>query len=205
VSSSYCRTNTAHNSYYLRRTTLENYLIEPEILFDLLRSEFKSATIPTNLGEATERFTNLAKKQLQEIVIEEVYKSLSYESPGLRRIDRKNKTFEEAADALFVRIMKVRMQLAPLDEESWKKSFVKSCNDALTQREQEWSASWISKCSGKQFIIDLYAECGITARPLVLKRRLLQESKYANDKKGTESWKLLSETFADLLKRLPGV
>jgi predicted ATPase len=182
------------------RYCLENYLIEPEILFDLLRKEFRSSKTPTNLGEATQRFTEIAMRQLQEVVIEEVYTNLAYDSPGIRRADKKSKTFEEAGTALFGRITKVRMELAPLDETQWKQKFVKTCDEMLAQRQQEWSTAWISKCSGKQFLNDVYADCGITVRPLVLKRRLLQENKYANEGKGTESWKLMSATFADLFK-----
>jgi hypothetical protein len=181
------------------RYCLENYLIEPEILFDLLRSEFATSKVPSNLGDATTRFSELAKKQLKEIVIEEVYAGFGYDSPGMRDRDRSGKSFAEAADALFQRIENVRSQLESIDKASWKSAFVLKCEELIRQREQEWNTSWIIQCSGKKFIRDLYADCSLNVSPALLKRRLLQENKFANGGQGTESWKLLAALFKNLV------
>lgn len=169
------------------RYCLENYLIEPEVLFDLLRREFSNAKTPTSLGEAMERFSTIAKKQLQELVVKEVYGQMSCDNPGMRKEDRSKETFEATAESLIARLEKIKLGLAELSPENWKGEFVRRCNSSLQERELEWSTSWRSKCNGKQFIMDLYAECGITVPPTVLKRRLLQENKFYNGGNGTES------------------
>ena len=46
------------------RYCIENYLLEPEILFDVIRSE-KHKSFPSTLGEAEQLFRDLARRQLQ--------------------------------------------------------------------------------------------------------------------------------------------
>ncbi|WP_058187940.1 AAA family ATPase [Terracidiphilus gabretensis] len=183
------------------RYCLENYLIEQEILFDLLNGgEFKTDKTPTNLGEAFARFANVAKKQLREIVIEDVYADFAFDGVGMRKKDRDGKSFVQAADILFGRIEAVKNQLSPITEADWKKQFIAKCDALVAQREQEWNSNWIEKCSGKQFISDLYPEFELKKSPALLKKRLLQENKYANNGQGTESWKLLAATVSDLIQ-----
>jgi AAA15 family ATPase/GTPase len=51
------------------RYCLENYLLEPEILYDVIRLDCKPKTWPASLGEATKQFAQIAKKQLHSIII----------------------------------------------------------------------------------------------------------------------------------------
>ncbi|MDE3200333.1 MAG: AAA family ATPase [Acidobacteriota bacterium] len=184
------------------RYCLENYLIEPEVLYDYLKVNYDFPKIPRNLGEAVEQFSRIAKNQLTELVMMEVYSEFGYDGPGMREKDRTGKSFEDAAAALYLRIDNVRTQLASIEEGIWKNDFVGRCKAKLQQRELEWSTSWIAKCDGKRFIQDLYREYPLGIKAERLKRALLKENMLANGGAGTESWKLLVTKFNDLMQDL---
>jgi predicted ATP-binding protein involved in virulence len=180
------------------RYCLENYLLDPDVLFDVLRKEYKVGGL--NLGEATSLFVEIAKKQLKSRVIEEVYTGFGYVSPDLTLRDKTAATFEDAAKILFARLDAARQQMAPLAEEIWTAAFVERCNAVFREREVTWSSSWQSECSGKQFFKDLYARLRLNAQPLAFKRRLLAENRLADDGGGTQNWKAMKEILESLLK-----
>jgi hypothetical protein len=93
----------------------------------------------------------------------------------------------------------VKQQVCQLDQTTWTADFISKCFDLHKQREQEWANSWQSKCSGKQFLIDLRQECVLKAGMPSLKRRLLQESQLYQGG-GTEGWKLLNAMVKSILK-----
>jgi predicted ATPase len=182
------------------RYCLENYLLDPAVLFDTLRKEFPASKIPISLGPATDLFASIAKRQLSDRVVEQVYEDMHYTDFNMRAGDRSGKTFHDVSNTIFNKIEAAKAAFLPLDATTWKATFVEKCEALLAEREQEWSLSWPINCSGKQFFKDLYVECGIPVAPIILKRRLVQENKLANGMTGTESWKLLEATFNELLK-----
>jgi predicted ATPase len=179
------------------RYCIENYLLEPEIIFDLVQKEhFAKKQFPSNIGDAKKLFQQLANGQLLSRVVREVYHSYKLEDSGLRAKEVAGKTFPEAAISLFDRLSAIQAQLHGLKREDWERDFVGRCEILLKEREQEWFDAWNVKCSGKQFFKDLYSECGIGVAPLIFKRHLLMQCKL----NGTEGWKLLQATFNELIR-----
>jgi predicted ATPase len=178
------------------RYCVENYLLEPEIIFDLVQKEnYAKKPFPSNIGEAKALFRKIASAQLESRVIREVYKSYSFEDPRLRGRDIAAQDFPEAAQVLFNRLEAIQGQLLNLKRAEWEQDFVSKCQTLLQEREQEWLDAWHTKCSGKQFFKDLYTQCSIKIAPLIFKRQLLTQSKLT----GAEGWKLLQATFTDLV------
>ncbi len=180
------------------RYCLENYLLDQEILFDVITREFKTEFFPAGIGDANTLFQRVAMKQLTALVIEEAYRELAYANAELRLKDKNAGNFDEAAVALFGRLEQVKNQVTGLEAESWKSVFIGRCNELLKQREAEWAGSWQVKCSGKQFLFDLRKECKLKVGQENLKRRLLIESKVYQGG-GSESWKLLNAKFQALI------
>jgi AAA15 family ATPase/GTPase len=182
------------------RYCLENYLLEPEILYDVVQSECKPKTWPTNVGEATRLFAQIAKKQLHAIIMDEVYRECKFGDICLRNKD-KAQDFATSADNIFEKIEGLKGQLANLTKASWTAEFAERCEFRLKEREQEWDSSWKQKCSGKQFLKDLNQYAGGFGMDwLSLKKRLLAGNREAENG-GTESWKLLCGTLKDLLDK----
>lgn len=177
------------------RYCLENYLLDAEIIFDLLRKEnFVKKEPPSNIGEAKKLFQRIANSQLVSRVIREVYESYRFEDTGLRTREVAGKTFNDASRILFNRLERVGGQLQSVQKIAWEAEFESKCEGLLREREQEWLDAWVIKCSGKQFIKDLYAQFGIAIAPLLFKRQLLKECKLAH----AEGWKLLQAVLKEL-------
>ncbi len=183
------------------RYCLENYLIDPEILYDVVKQEGRPKNWPVNLGEATKIFADIAKKQLHSRIIDEVYEEYRLGDIRLKRND-KTQEFKSTAINIFNKIDGLRGQIASFNESDWIADFTQRCDSRLKEREQEWDSSWQKKCNGKQFFKDLnrYAD-DIGMDWLSLKKRLIAENKTAHGG-GTESWKLLRGTLQDLLYKM---
>jgi len=179
------------------RYCIENYLLESEILFDIISKE-KSKKFPANLGEAEQLFKALAQKQLQYQTAREVYQSYGYADTWGKDVGRdvsQAKDFPEAAAALSKRLDLIREQLAGVKKDQWQEGFVEKCSQLFAEREPQWRTTWQTNCNGKKLFRDLYAECGITLDQLVLKRRILKECKYQN----SPAWKELEKQFIGLM------
>lgn len=175
------------------RYCIENYLLEPEILFDVIRNE-KHKSFPTTLGEAEQLFRDLARRQLQYQTAREVYQSYSYLDSWSKDVGRdvaQAKDFRDAATVLLKRLESMRSQMSAIISASWPDEFVEKCTQAFAEQESVWRSTWQAKCSGKKFFRDLYVECKITPDPLILKRRILKECRFNN----TASWKELETKF----------
>ncbi len=85
----------------------------------------------------------------------------------------------------------ISAQLSTLQRDQWQQEFVARCHKLIEEREPTWRTEWRAQCSGKKFFKDLYSECGISADPLVLKRRILKECKFA----GVPAWKEMEKEF----------
>ncbi|MGC2329180.1 MAG: AAA family ATPase, partial [Candidatus Sulfotelmatobacter sp.] len=179
------------------RYCIENYLLEPEILFDVISKE-KHKQFPTTLGEAEQLFKDLARRQLQYQTAVEVYKSYGYLDTWAKDVGRdvaSAKDFGGAAIVLLKRLESIRSQIAAIDNAHWPDDFVGKCTKSFAEEEPNWRSTWQIKCSGKKFFRDLYVECKVGPDPLVLKRRILKECKYRD----AVGWKELEETFTSLL------
>ncbi len=175
------------------RYCLENYLIEPEILYDTVRQDLRPKIWPSSLGEANEFFTSVAKRQLEGRIVEEVYASLGLQDVRLRGEDKKQ-PFAQSAQRLYSKLEKLNSQISPLDQAPWVSAFVEKCETKMAEEQDAWSSKWIERCSGKQFLQDIYVYAGMKADMSSFKRALLTAHKL----KDSDSWKLLNVTLQDL-------
>ena len=114
---------------------LENYLLDVDVLYDLVRREFTVRQWPKSVGEAAQFFQNVAYKQLMPSVIEETYNHFEFESLGLRGMDKKAMSFAAAASLLYSRIGYLQEQILPLDETGWSSLFVTQCESLHMKRQ----------------------------------------------------------------------
>jgi predicted ATPase len=178
------------------RYCLENYLLEPAIIFDVINREKCAQGFPQNIGDATRIFEEIARSQLAQRVIREVYYDFDYADSGLRAKEVASKTPTQAAEILVVRLLRLKATFEHFDERMWKAEFTRKCEQLIRDRDQEWLNSWRIECSGKQFFRDLYARFSIKVAPVILKRRILTQCKL----EGAEGWKLLQGNFRELIQ-----
>ena len=92
------------------RYCLENYLIEPEILYDTVKLDLKPKTWPNTFAEAQVLFEEIAKRQLRGQIIESEFKKLGLQDTRLR-VDDKKETFGDSAVSLFSKLERLRQQM----------------------------------------------------------------------------------------------
>ena len=178
------------------RYCIENYLLEPEILFDVISNERRKLSHQLR-GRSSSSFKRLIHRQLQYQTATEIYLAHDYAPPWDNDIARDVASadhLQAIAEVLLKRLEQMRAQLTRGDGK-WKEEFVGKCEKLLVEREPVWLRTWQTNCNGKRFFRDLYAECGLATDPLGLKRRLLKECKYRR----AEGWNELESTFRSLV------
>jgi ABC-type molybdenum transport system ATPase subunit/photorepair protein PhrA len=167
------------------RYCLENYLIEPDLLFDLIREV--ATRKPESRGSFSGTLKPMAMQQLLPVAIREVYATMSPENPGIRGQDISGKNIEEISALLVARLLKIKDQTKSIDEKNWKMNFSGSVESKIKDLGDTWELDWAKRCSGKRLIQDLYREHQINIDPLTFKKRLIRQMR--SDK--TDGWRLI--------------
>lgn len=179
------------------RYCLENYLIDVDVIGELLQSKDYVATPLKTRGDAAALLKRLAMGQIDGRAAKAVYAELDYQSPGLRMVEIRGANLTEIADSVCHRLLEIKMQLADLDEDAWKLDFVKKCEEKKAEIEKIWDSNWLTECSGKQLFSDLQATVRLKCSLLKFKRDVLMRLGLTPPKEG---WSAI-ETH---LKRLLG-
>jgi hypothetical protein len=179
------------------RYCLENYLIEPSILYDTVKNDLKPKNWPSTFSEADQFFQGLAKKQLRTVIVDQVYKELGPPDSRIKSEERKA-DFGESAKLLYAKVENLREHIVGLQMNEWTKKFVEKCEEKLAKEEPEWNSKWMERCSGKVFLQDVYGYAAPKADLSTLKRTLLGSHKLLN----SESWQLLRATLQNLTDKL---
>jgi predicted ATP-dependent endonuclease of OLD family len=179
------------------RYCLENYLLEPEILYDTVRDDLKAKQWPKTFGDAKELFASMAKRQLTGRIIEKSFKELGLQDVRLRTEDKKE-GFEQSAISLFSKLKKLHDQIDMKDEKTWIADFTTRCKSRLEAEESEWTSNWIDNCNGKQFLLDVYTHASPKVDIATFKRSLLTAHKF----RSSQSWELLRAQVEKLVGQL---
>lgn len=175
------------------RTCLENYLLGSKVLFDIL-TEVKAKGLSSR-GDFEATLRTLAMSQLIRVVVRKLYSGMEPENPGLRPAEIANGTYEEIGRRLVQRLAVIKSQLASLDQPAWVTAFVHSAGAEEAKLRDEWTASWIKVCDGKQLIDDLYHTYQIPLGKLELKRKIVKLMAAEQ----TEDWQLVKNKLRDAL------
>jgi hypothetical protein len=176
------------------RRNLENYLIDIDVLTDLLKDPDIVKNPFANQGEVSKLLRDLAMSQIGEFTARQVYASYQFEDPGLRTADLRGKTLEEIADVLFARIVLVQKQVCALEDSSWKKTFLESCDSLRPGITAVWEARWLDVCDGKRLFAELFQRVMFKTSLPRFKRRVMLEMRGRR----TVNWR----SIESLLKRL---
>lgn len=193
---------TLHSTEHVKikqwnRYCLENYLIEPEILYDTVRQDLKPKQWPETYSDALGLFVQLAKRQLKGRIVQDTFSKLSLQDVRLRSDDKKD-SFLDSASSLFTKLKLFREQVASIDENVWIQDFVAKCDRRLEEENSAWANDWMEKCSGKQFLLDVYSHAMPKADITTFKRSLLA----AHKQQKSQSWEQLRQTVEGLVSSI---
>ena len=178
------------------RHCLENYLIEIDIIAELLKSEELAKEPGIKTGELEKQLRDLSFSQLNELAVRKIYRELNYLSPNLRVEDvDKQASIELMASNLYRRFLSAKQSLPDISEEDWTSDFVRRCHDEQKLLEVSWEAHWKDKCNGKRLFENFLRSGRLKVSLQTFKKRIMQQMKSTK----SESWKLIAKQLSDLV------
>lgn len=177
----------------LKRYCIENYLLNENMLFDLLKVHAKNDV--ESRGAFPKILEELALSQTAELAIWDTYVAMMPKPLGLRRQEVRQKGFDQVAGILATQLQEIRATVGTINAVVWERAFIEGCNSAQERLNQEWSAKWRDLCNGKQLIDDLYIKYQISMRKLEFKKEIIK--RMAAEK--TDDWRVLEQVLSSEL------
>ncbi len=171
------------------RYCIENYLIEPEIIYFFLRDRDIAVESMETVGEALPVLKALAFEQIAELAARETFSEMNFNDPGLPNSVVRGASFEAISEVAFARLASISAQIGTsLDEKQWRGEYQVRCASNAARLRDEWeNNAWILKCNGKRVFSDVQAKFRLKISSTRFKQRVLQEMRV----RGTENWKLI--------------
>lgn len=141
----------------LERYCLENYLLDENVLFDVIR-EYASSP-PESRGHFSKRIREMAMGQLDLVITNELlaeYRSLRV---GLKSEEIRGKSVDDIAALQFKRIEEIiaRAQVYT-NSQNWSSDFKALHAEKRAEKAPIWENEWKKLCSGKILMEDLQRE-----------------------------------------------
>ena len=145
------------------RYCFENYLLEDEVIYDVLK---EPSPEPTESRVALRAMMkDIALGQLRDIVAREQYAAFMYENSGLRASEVDGlRDYKEIGTVLAKRLTTVQTQLAAHDEANWVRDFDQKCVVRDTALEAEWNYKRQLRCDGKRLLVEMHKQLGLKCR-----------------------------------------
>ena len=179
-----------------QRRCMENYLLDIDVMTELLKDSSVAKTPLASSGEVNRMLRDLAFKQLFQIAAREVYQGFGYKSPSFRAqvLDVPQ---HGIAAALYARMRSSKDSMPDIDEQSWVKEFDTRLSARTSELQLVWEPKWKEVCDGKALFADLQVTGALRISTTVLKRKILQRMKETK----SENWRLVESQLETLIQR----
>lgn len=177
------------------RRCFENYLIDIDILGDLLMDHEIVKNPLKNLGEVSKLLRDLALGQLDDFVAKQIYSSYKYTDPGIRATEIQGKKLNDISEMLHMRLLEIMKQAASVDQSNWKDDFLKQCSEEREKLTNIWETKWQDECDGKRLFSELCQQVQPKMGPKKFKIRVMTEMRL----KPSDNWRAVDSLLADLL------
>lgn len=179
------------------RRCLENYLLDFDVLADLLMNGDVVKSPLTSVGEVQKTLKDLALAQIDDLVAKQVYLGYRYIDPGVRANEIQGKEIAAIADTLAARLLDIKQQFLDIERDVWKDNFVHQCNEMRERLRAEWNLKWVTECDGKRLFSDLCQKVQPKSGPKKFKSRVITEMRL----KPSENWRTMGGLITDLLSK----
>lgn len=176
------------------RRCLENYLIDLDVLTDLLKDPDVVRDPLPNQGEVSKLLRELAISQIDEFVARQIYAKFKFDDLGVRTSEIRGKNLQAIGDALVARLAQVKAQIDPIDTAEWKRQFLAQSEELKKQEELVWQVRWQEICDGKRLFSDLFKHLVFKTSLARFKKRVMLGMRSAP----TANWR----SIESLLKKL---
>ena len=179
------------------RRCLENYLIDLDVLPDLLKDPDIIRDPLPNQGEVSKVLRELAMSQIDEFVARQVYKAYEFDDPGLRTNEIRGRNLEQIADALVDRLTVIRTQIGSLDSAQWRSQFLQECEEVRRQDVLVWEARWQEMCDGKRLFRELFQRLVFKTSLTKFKKAVMLRMR----SRPTANWRSIESLFKRLVEK----
>lgn len=176
------------------RRCLENYLIDLDVITDLLMNREITREPFANLGEVNVFLKSLALQQIDEIAARHVYLNYGFENAGFRPSDIKGQEPEAIVRNLWARLAQVKEQMAELSEAVWKEDFENARVKKASELRAIWNIKWEEECDGKRLFQDIGARGHLKMSVRSFKKRVATEMR----NKQSANWRVVMSLLRDL-------
>jgi Protein of unknown function (DUF4435) len=184
------------------RHCIENYLIDLDVITELLKSDEIARQPGAKSGEISKTIRELAFSQLNELAARKVYNQFGFSSPSFHSDDvdeKKHKTMDEIARVLFTRVSAARQSLSDFTESEWISDFIERWEKERKALEVEWESTWIDRCDGKRLFSDFMREGRLKVSTPTFKKRIMQQMKSS----ASQPWRLMLKLLSGLINPTP--
>ena len=178
-----------------KRTCLENYLLDEEAIYDAIKNNIDSQKAEAlNLGDFKRWIKRAALAQIDELVAREIYENYSFEDPGIRAKEIRDKDVSEITKILADRLAAAQKKLAAWDLAQWKENFT---NQVTRQRDEKLGAweendRWKIECNGKWIYERIQKEFRVNANPRKLKTEVVKSMRESESREYKELHDLIT-------------
>ncbi|WP_072659161.1 ATP-dependent nuclease [Mariprofundus micogutta] len=154
------------------RYCFENYLLNVQALYDVLRPSATGTSFPDR-GMFLQKVKELAFEQIKPLAARQAYEPDRLRGPGLTNEDIGG-SFEDMRDILFGKLQSLKDSLSDLDLDTWRNSFLTSCESINAELVAAWDVNWAAKCNGKELIEKICREYSINRDRREIKKELVR-------------------------------
>jgi hypothetical protein len=178
------------------RRCLENYLIDIDVLTDLLKDQDVTRAAVRNSGEVSKVLKERALGHLDDAIVREVYDACQFLEVGRKPLGLTGKSFADSASALFDKIEAFRAQIGVLDRNQWTTEFAEKCRRRREELLPVWDSEWKELCDGKRLFKELQQSFPLKMSLLHFKKRVITRMATSPQ---TDGWRSVESLLKDLL------
>jgi predicted ATPase len=169
------------------RRCVENYLLDLDVISELLKDSAVVKEPMSNEGEVRTLLRNLAYTQLDSIAARVTYNDYNFRNASLKKEDVQDGDIPKLANSLFDRMSSARASIPDTPRDAWIDTFQRSAEIRKEELHLEWEANWRDLCDGKKLISDLHKAAGLKMSEASFKMRIIQMMRETT----SEDWRLV--------------
>jgi hypothetical protein len=175
------------------RYCLENYLLNTQALFDVLKDSPKGEELPDR-GQFQLILREEALKQIKPLAARKAYEPDRIRGPGLDNDDISD-SFEAMRDILFAKLEELKTKVSTFDLASWKETYLEQCETINTELAKEWDGNWTSYANGKTLIENMCRKYKVSRDRREIKKEIVSRIR---DQK-TPEWQTVENILKEAL------
>lgn len=177
------------------RYCLENYLINTQALYDVIKKIAKNVTLPDR-GEFQNSVKELALEQIKPLAAREAYEKDRIRGPGLTNDDICD-SFNEMRDILLAKLEDMKIRVSNFDLKSWKHKYLNDCEVINNKLLEEWDTKWDLNCNGKELLEKVCRKYSINCDRRELKKELVR---HIRDQR-SHDWQAVEKLLVNAVKQ----